>query len=231
MHMSQITPTTFRFLNKLASNNNREWFQKHKEEYDVAHANMISFADAVLFEMNKHDKIETESGKKSLYRIYRDIRFSKDKTPYKINFSAGFKRATKQLRGGYYMHIQPGHSFVGGGFWGPNTDDLKQIRTQIANDPELLRDVIESKEFKKNFGAILGEQLKTSPKGYEKDHPAVDLLRYKSFIVKQDFSDEQVLADDFYLQVNSVFKNMRPFFDCMTEMLITDLNGELLPGY
>ena len=127
-----ISASNLSFLMDLKKNNNREWFNKHKDRYLKEHQHMIAFADALLAELKKLDNIETASGKESLFRIYKDTRFSKDKTPYKINWAGGFKRATKKLRGGYYFHIEPGNSFVGGGFWGPNPEDLKRIREDIA---------------------------------------------------------------------------------------------------
>src|SRR4051812_34801562 len=112
------------FLKSLSKNNNRDWFNKHKEQYLEAQGNIIVFADALIVEMNKHDKIETPSGKKSLFRIYRDVRFAKDKTPYQTHWSGAFKRATKKRRGGYYFRIAPGNSCIVGGFWGPGPDDM-----------------------------------------------------------------------------------------------------------
>ena len=215
----------YAFLPKLVKNNNREWFAKHKPEYLAAHAEIITFADALLAEIQTHDHIETPTGKKSLYRIYRDVRFSKDKTPYSDHFSGGFRRATKYLRGGYYFHIQPGNSYVSGGFWGPNPPDLLHIRRQIAQDPEYMREVISSPIFKKTFGTLLGTQLKTSPKGFSIDDPAIDLLRYKQFIVRHHFSDKDVLGKDFHKKMNNAFLALRPFLDYMTDILITDLNG------
>src|SRR5437868_5119314 len=129
-----IEKTSMDFLKTLSKNNNREWFAANKERYADARANVESFADALVFEMNKHDKIETPSGKKSLFRIYRDVRFSKDKTPYNTHWSGGFKRATKKLRGGYYFHIKPGDSFLAGGFWGPEPNDMKKIRQDIESN-------------------------------------------------------------------------------------------------
>ena len=115
--MSKISSANFDYLNKIALNNNRDWFAENKEEYLKQHQNMIDFADDLLLRVNKHDNIETLNGKKSLYRIYRDVRFSKNKDPYKTHWAGGFKRATKQLRGGYYFHIAPGNnSMIAGGF-------------------------------------------------------------------------------------------------------------------
>lgn len=217
--------SSFEFITKLNNNNNRDWFNANKEEYIVAHDQVIQFADELLAFMNQHDNIETPSGKKSLYRIYRDVRFSKDKTPYNTHWSGGFRRGTAELRGGYYFKLKPGESILAGGFWGPNPADLKRIREEInANDQEM-RDIIATPDFKKFFGELKGEQVKTAPKGYDKDHPAIDLLRYKQFIFTRSFSDKEVLSSEFAHQVNDTFKQLRPFFDYMSAVLTTDVNG------
>jgi uncharacterized protein (TIGR02453 family) len=221
-----INKETIQFLKTLSKNNNRDWFNKHKNKYEVARANMIDFADALLAEMNKHDNIETETGKKSLYRIYRDVRFSKDKTPYSDYWGGGFRRATKKLRGGYYFHLEKGNSSLMGGFWGPNPDDLKRIREDIDLNHEEWRRILSDKTFKKTFGELRGEQVKSAPRGYGKDHEAIDLLRYKQFIIRHRFTDEEVLSKDFVRRANDVFKKMRPFFDHMSEILTTNANGE-----
>jgi uncharacterized protein (TIGR02453 family) len=223
-----ISKDVFTFLNKIKSNNNRDWFNANKKEYVSVHENLISFVDGVILEMNKADNIETPTGKKSLYRIYRDTRFSKDKTPYKTHFGAVMSRATNQLRGGYYMHFEVGHSFVGGGFWQPNSDDLKRIRKAIASDPDELRAIITSKAFKNTFGELKGDQVKTAPQGYKKDDPAIDLLRYKQFLISKEFTDAEVLSPDYGKKVVETFKAMRPFFDYMSYILTTDENGEPL---
>ena len=226
--MSTITKQNFDFLKTLQKNNNREWFTENKPTYESCHHEMIDFAEAILGELKKHDDIETVSGKKSLMRIYRDIRFSKDKTPYKTNWGGGFKRATKLLRGGYYFHVEPGNCFVGGGFWGPNADDLLRIRKDIAANPDELRKIINSKAFKDNFGELKGDQLKTAPKGFDKEHEAIDLLRHKQFLISKSFTDKEALQPDFYKKVAKTFVQMRPFFDYMSYVLTTDDNGESL---
>jgi uncharacterized protein (TIGR02453 family) len=223
--MSSISKANFDFLKKLKENNNRDWFNAHKEEYLKQHENTICFADELLNLLQQHDNIETPTGKKSLFRIYRDVRFSKDKSPYKTHWAGGFKRATKYLRGGYYFHIEPGKSMVGGGFWAPNKDDLQRIREDIAIDDTELRKILKSKSFKDCFGALEGEQLKTCPKGFDKEHPSIDLLRYKQFIIVKKFTDKDVLNPIFAKKVNDTFKKMRPFFDYMSESVTTDANG------
>ncbi|MGB3463938.1 MAG: DUF2461 domain-containing protein [Cyclobacteriaceae bacterium] len=220
-----ITKQTLAFLRKLRKNNNREWFQDNKAEYEKAHSNMIAFAEALHAEMQTIDNLVPTTGKKSLMRIYRDVRFSKDKTPYKSNFGGGFKRATEALRGSYYYHVAPTASFVGGGFWGPNSDDLKLIRSHIAAEPDRLRAIINSNDFQKEFGKLKGEKVKTAPKGYAKDDPAIDLLRYKQFLVSRSFTDEEITDENFYKEAAGSFARMRPFLNYMSEILTTDLNG------
>ncbi|MEM7104629.1 MAG: DUF2461 domain-containing protein [Bacteroidota bacterium] len=225
MSTTSIPKSTFAFLKDLAANNHRPWFNEHKDRYTHAHEHMIAFAESLISEMSKHDNLEPMTGKKSLHRIYRDTRFSKDKTPYKKHFGGGLKRATKWLRGGYYYHIEPGNTIIAGGFWGPNSADLKRIREEIAADPDSLRKILASKKFKDTFGELHGEKVKTAPKGYSKDHPAIDLLRYKQFLVYRNFSDKEALSADFLKQAVQTFRNMRPFFDYMSEVLTTDANG------
>lgn len=220
-----IRPSSFDFLGKLKENNNRDWFNDHKDRYLEELEQMELFADALLAELNTHDLIETPSGKKSLHRIYRDTRFSNDKTPYKTHWSGSFKRATRQRRGGYYFHIEQGNSFIGGGFWGPVPQDLKRIRDDISFDPGPLRKILKSKQFISLFGALEGEQLKKAPQGYDPAHEAVDLLRYKQYLLIRRFPDEAVLNGQFFKEASLTFKGMRPFFDHMSEVLSTDVNG------
>ncbi len=225
MAVSTIKKESLDFLKALAKNNDRDWFNERKDKYIIAHENLIAFADVLLNEMNKHDKIETISGKKSLHRIYRDVRFSKDKTPYNSHWGGSFKRATKQLRGGYYYHIEPGNTFLAGGFWGPESDDLKRIRQDIEYNYKDWRKLFADKVLGKTFGKLMGEQISSAPRGYAKDHPAIDLLRYKQFILKYKFTDKEVISPDFAYKVNDVFKKMRPFLNHMSEVLTTDANG------
>lgn len=224
--MSTITNTTFDFLKALKKNNNRDWFQENKKVYDNSHKEVVAFAESLIERMNEFDSIETPSGKKSLFRIYRDVRFSKNKDPYKTNRTGSLARAGADRRGGYYFCIEPGNSMIGGGFYQPNTDDLNLIRKQIELDASPLRTVIESKKFKTYFGELLGEQLKTVPRGFEKDDPNIDLLRYKSFYVMHRFTDKEVMSADFVEKVIEGYKNLQAFFEVMTNYLTTDLNGE-----
>jgi uncharacterized protein (TIGR02453 family) len=213
----------FDFIKKLEKNNNREWFTENKSDYEKVKKEFKSFSLQLSDLMVKHDNVDP---KPHIFRIHRDIRFSKDKTPYKTHMSGSFKRLTPMLRGGYYYHIEPGGSFLGGGFWGPSKEDLQHLRLQIQQDAAPLREVINSKEFTSYFGELKGEKLKTAPKGFDKEDPNIDLLRHKGFIVSKSFTNEEVMASDFHEKLNQGFKNMRPFFDVMSDYLTTNLNGE-----
>jgi uncharacterized protein (TIGR02453 family) len=226
MKSAIIQPTTFSFLRRLAKNNNRDWFNTHKDEYLKAQENMRQFVDTLIAKMNMHDQLETPSGKKSLYRIYNDVRFSDDKTPYNPRFAGSLRRVKPKLRGGYYYWIKPEGSRIGCGFTYPNPEDLKRVREDIQRNYKDWNMLLKSKSIVKNFGEILGEQVKTAPKGFSIEHPAIDLLRYKQYWFEHDFTDQEVLAPDFINQANKMFKSIRPFFDYMSEVLTTDLNGE-----
>ncbi|MEG2099898.1 MAG: DUF2461 domain-containing protein [Flavobacterium sp.] len=220
-----IPKSSLDFLSQLKENNNKPWFDAHKPEYLKELNHIETFAGTLLQELSKTDLIETASGKKSVYRIYRDIRFSKDKTPFKTFWGGSFTRATTERRGGYYFHIEKGNTFVGGGFWGPNATDLKRIRSEFGHDSESFRTILNSKSFVSTFGTLQGEQLKTAPKGFDTTHEAIDLLRYKQFLVLKRFTDEEVLSTQFLEQALETFKNMRPFLNYMSEVLTTDTNG------
>ncbi|RLD19530.1 MAG: TIGR02453 family protein [Bacteroidetes bacterium] len=222
----KINPNTFKFLQELNLNNNREWFQAHKERYLDAHSDVIEFAELLIDEMNHHDQLVPRTAKQSLFRIYRDIRFSKDKTPYKTGFMGSMKRDTKWLRGGYYFKIAPNNqTAIIGGFWGPNSSDITRIRQEIGSDPSPMRKIISARPFLNNFGQLDGDELKTAPKGFSKEHPDIDLLRKKQFLLVRNFNDEAVLKSDFLTHVVKTFRAMRPFLDYMSEVLTTDENG------
>ena len=225
MKNSSISPSSLSFLISLAKNNNREWFNKNKARYLTEYENMIAFTDALLREMRKHDNIETASGKNSLFRIYRDTRFSKDKTPYKTYWAGSIKRATNKLRGGYYFHIEPGHSLVAGGFFSPNSADLLRIRQDIDLNYPDWREILSGKKISKAFDGLKGEQVSSTPKGFSKDNPAIELLKHKQFYFERSFSDEELIAPGFLKELNQTFMNLRPYFDYMSEVLTTDLNG------
>lgn len=221
MKITAVSDATLAFLQAIKDNNNRPWFTENKERFQIEHANFKAFVENLRDEMSHHDNIENHK----VYRIYRDVRFSKNKIPYKTNFGASLVRATKWLRGGYYFQIEPGNSFAAGGFWSPNTDDLKRIRQELLADHKPLQKIINSAAFKKNFETLKGSQLKTAPRGYDREHPAIALLRHKQFLVVHPFTDDEVTHPKFVKALSKTFKAMRPFFNYMSEVLTTDENG------
>jgi uncharacterized protein (TIGR02453 family) len=226
--MSSIHPSTLKFLNDLAKHNDRDWFAAHKQAYLDAQQNMSDFIDHLIREMNKHDVLDNVSGKKSLYRIYNDVRFSKDKSPFNPRFAFGLSRATKLRRGGYYVSIKPGASYLGCGFFSPNPADLSRIRQDIDFHYDQWRKLLGSKNIVSSFGVLTGDKVVTSPRGYDSKHPAIDLLRHKQFILRRNFTDAEVTSPGFVKELNKTFKSVRPFFDHMSEILTTDQNGELI---
>jgi uncharacterized protein (TIGR02453 family) len=226
MQSSTIKKSTLAFLRNLSRNNNRDWFNANKEQYHTAQENVEYFFDGLIARMNTHDQIETPSGKRSLYRIYNDVRFGKGKAPYNPRFAGYLKRTKPLLRGGYYVWIKPGISRIRCGFSYPNPDDLKRIRLDIAANYADWNRLLRSKSLKSDFGNIRGDHVKTAPRGFDKDHPAIDLLRHKQFWFERSFSEQEVLSSDFLNNVSNAFKSIRPFFDYMSEVLTTNLNGE-----
>jgi len=220
--------STLNFLKRLVKNNHREWFLAHKSEYQDALQNVQQFIDALIEKMNEHDQIETPSAKKSLYRIYNDVRFTDDKTPYNPRFAGHLKRLKPHQRGGYYYWIAPGRSRIGCGFTYPSGEDLKRIRVDIAQNLSDWTNLLNTKSIRNNFGNMQGEQVATAPKGYAKDHPAIALLRYKQYWFEHNFTDDEVLSNNFLLTMNQKFKAIRPFFDYMSDVLSTNVNGETI---
>ncbi|WP_027075994.1 DUF2461 domain-containing protein [Maribacter antarcticus] len=219
-----ITKSTLDFLNELKKNNNRDWFTEQKKTFKTHESEIKSFLNAVMELMHAHDEIE----KLKVFRIYRDVRFSKDKTPYKYNFSGSMSRAGKERRGGYYIHIQPKGSFIATGFWSPEKEDLFRIRKEWEVDASDFRDILNDKGFKSVWGDLAGEELKTAPKGFDKEDSNIDLIRKKQFIFVKNFTDAQVTSPDFAQSIDAAFKGIRPYFNLMSNVLTTNLNGESL---
>jgi uncharacterized protein (TIGR02453 family) len=210
------------FLSLLNKNNNREWFGENKPAFQKIEGEARAFFNEVGADLQKQDSIESVQ----IYRIYRDVRFSKDKSPYKKYLSAWYSRTKPFFRGSYYLHLEPGNSFVEGGFWQPNADDLKRIRKEFELDDSEIREIMDAPDFKRYFGSLEGEELKTAPKDFDKNHKAIDLIRKKQFLIVRRFTDKEVLDKNFKSEVLTTFSAMRPYFDYMSDVLTTNLNGE-----
>lgn len=211
----------FEFLKQLEKNNTREWFAQHKSEYEPIVKENKVFFNQIYTELQEYDKLKGIH----IFRIYRDVRFSKDQTPYKTNFGVGYSRVKPMLRGGYYIHLEPGNSFVGGGFWAPDAKDLLRIRKEFETSTKEIDKITSDKTFVKYFGELKGDAVKTAPRGFDKNHPAIELIRKKQFVVMRKFTDEEVFSDTFQKEAVKTLLAMRPFFDYMSEVLTTDLNG------
>ena len=223
--LTKLTNSIFSFLSSLSQNNNREWFSDNKKDYEKAKSQADSFFRAVYAAMQEKDHL----GAIKIYRIYNDLRFAKDKPPYKTHFGLYFPRLQPHYRGGYYLHLSPQESFVGGGFFNPEPKDLLRIRQEIAAEPEVFSQIMTSAPMIKYFGGqLFGDEVKTAPKGFSKDDPMIAYLRKKQFLLKRDFAPQAVLEEQFFEEVVASFLSMRPFYDFMTGALTTDLNGESL---
>lgn len=220
-----IPKETFPFLIKLSKNNNRDWFNDNKAEFKAIETKVKEAYNSLGELLNNHDQID----KVKVFRIYRDVRFSKNKLPYKTHFGGSFHRKKPELRGGYYLHIQPkNESFIATGFWEPNKEDLFRIRKEFEMDDSEIREILNQTKFKNTWGSFVGDELKTAPKGFDKEHQAIDLIRKKQFIFIKKYTDKEVNSKGFLDDVNTSFVNVRPFFDYMSDILTTNLNGESL---
>ena len=219
--MAVITKELLNFLSDLSENNNREWFANNKSIFKAHESEMKIFQNELDTQLSINDNIAAHK----LMRIYRDVRFSKDKTPYRSRFAGSFIRATEHLRGRYFMSIEPNKTVIGGGFYGPNTSDLKRIRKEFEIDASEMREILNAPNFKKTFASLLGDEVKTAPRDFDKNHPAIDLIKKKQFYFFKSFTDEEVLSPNFQKEVLLCFETLRPFFDYMSDVLTTDLNG------
>ncbi len=215
--------SSFAFLTELRENNNREWFNKHKDDFANSQSEFKTFVGHLVEEMQAYDRISASATK--IYRIYKDVRFSADKTPYKTSWSANIKREGTALRGGYYLQVEPSNTYIAGGFFGPNPQDLLHIRKHLEQDAESLRSALHSREFKAFYGEMRGECVKSAPRGFAKNADNLDLVRHKQFYFRHSFTDDEVLSEEFVKTAAKGFKLLLPFFNAMSEILTTDLNG------
>lgn len=216
----RIDQSTIEFLRDLGQNNDRIWFAGNRSRYEQARMNFETFVQAILDEIMKFDPIyKGLEAKSCIFRINRDTRFSHDKSAYKTNFGAFMVRGGRKNGDkfpGYYLHIEPGASFVAGGAYIPPTPWLSAIREQISRDGDKLIRIINNREYKKYFSGLEGESLKVPPRGYSKDHPHIELIKMKSFLAERNYSDAGVLETDFFDTVTGAFRAMKPLNDFLT---------------
>lgn len=210
----RIYPETLTFLKDIAANNNREWFQAHKADHDQAKENVIAFAGELIKKLCKIDPTLDPDldPKKCVLRIYRDVRFSLDKTPYKDNFAIGRLTSGKNIMHvGYYLHIQPGSSFIAGGSWMPEAGPLKAVRQEIDYNAAELKKIVDDPAYKKLFGEFRNqEQLKTIPREYSTDNENIELLKLKSFVAEHALTDEEITAEGIVKKVADICGKIYP---------------------
>lgn len=217
--MPAISKNTFSFLRKLKKNNNRVWFSKHKSEFQDAHNQFKDFVHELTEEIagfdNSVSKALMDPKTTKIFRIYRDVRFSKDKSPYKTNFGGVISPGGMEGGNpGYYLHIDPDNSFFGGGLHMPSSKTLSKIRDKIDKDDKPIRKIISQKVFKKYFkGLETYDTLKTVPRGYDKNHRSADLLRLKSYTVFRQIQDSKVTSSNFLKECVKTAKAMKPLND------------------
>ena len=208
-----IHPSTVQFLKLLNKNNNRDWFLKNKPNYDAAKENFLNFVNEVLTGIQKFDPTLNElMPKQCVFRINRDVRFSKNKDPYKNNFGASFSKGAKKINAaGYYFHLEPGASFIGGGLWMPEAPDLQKLRQEIDYSFKEFTSILGNSKFKNTFGSLSSEaKLSRPPKGYEIDNPAIEYLKLKSFTAIVPIADKEILDAAILKHTLSVFKTLSP---------------------
>ena len=220
--MAVLQKSILSFLDKLKKNNNRDWMMEHKKEYQSNEKILKQFYSSVEASLNITDEIS----KLKVFRINRDVRFSKNKTPYNVHRSVSFSRAGAHRRGGYYLRIEPGNSAMAGGFFSPEASDLFRIRKEFEIDTTEIREILNHKKFKKAFGGFnQAYQVKTAPRNFRKDDKNIDLIRLKNYFVECKFTDKEVLSEDFEKKLMDHYLLLRPLFNYMSEVLTTDLNG------
>jgi len=208
--------STLKFLKDLQKNNNRPWFEAHRKQYETAKEDFLLILEKLIPAIATFDApIGSLKPRDCTFRINRDVRFSKDKSPYKNNMAAYFNRHGKKSNGaGYYLHIEPGRSFAAGGLWQPEPNDLAKIRQEIDYSFDNWKKVIGAPSFKKTFvEGVKGDALVRPPKGYQETNPAITFLKMKSFVVTHSFSDAAVQSKTFVKDVANTFKTMKPFID------------------
>jgi len=222
-----LTKESLQFLDDLKKNNNRDWFQDNKKRYEIFKKDYHQLVSDFLDVMKPLDpSLELLEVKNCTFRINRDIRFSKDKSPYKAHLGVWMSPGAKGAnRAGYYVHIEKGASFIAGGFYSPEAEDLKKVRKEIAFFHEDLEGILADKDFKKEFENLdinENNSLKSMPRGYEKDHPAIEFLKLKSFTATQKYDFSEVTKKDFVSKMSQKLIALKPLIDFINRALETD---------
>ncbi|RUT80118.1 DUF2461 domain-containing protein [Ancylomarina longa] len=217
-----LNSSIYEFLLELRENNNRDWFHANKSKYDQAKKDFELFIDLSIAQIKDIDPdIAGLNAKDCIFRIFRDVRFSNDKRPYKTNFGAFLAKGGRKGRyGGYYIHIEPEECFLGGGCYMPAPAVLKKIREEIFHNPETFKSIIEDPDFKSNYPELYGDKLKTAPRGFPKDFKDIDLLNYKSYAVGKKVPDAIVTSSQFPTEIDQAFKALYPLNHFLNDIIL-----------
>lgn len=219
-----LQPSTLSFLKSLKKNNNKEWFDKNRKNYEAARQDFIAYVGNIIQQLSKtDDTIAHLQAKQCIFRINRDIRFSKDKSPYKINMGAFFSKGGKKVQlAGYYFHLEPGNCFMGGGIYMPEAEAVKKIRQEIDYSFKEFSSIIHHKNFKKEYGGLEIEEeysLVREPKGYDKNNPAIEYLKLKSWLATKLLTDEEITNPGLLKKTISAFNALHPFINFLNRAI------------
>jgi uncharacterized protein (TIGR02453 family) len=219
-----FTKPTFAFLTDLVENNHREWFHANRSRYDAAKAELCGVVERVLTSMSAFEPLANTAVKDCIFRINRDIRFSKDKAPYKSNLAFAIGPGGRHSgRIDYYVQIQPGNkSFLGAGMWQPTPSNLVKFRQEIDYNVQELKDIIDADDFRAYFPEVSGESMKTTPKGYSADHPEIDLLRRKELFFIHRYTDKEVMKANFADEVVRGCQLIKPYCDLLNYLFFDE---------
>jgi uncharacterized protein (TIGR02453 family) len=220
MKKGTLTQETLNFFKTIEENNNKPWFESNRTLYEAAKANYLKFMEDLLPKIRNIDQIVEKDLKKYPSRIHRDIRFSKDKSPYKNNISSLIERELDYKKCPFYIQIQPNGSFIGGGVYQPEPPLLKRVRQEIDYNSSELHKIIGKPSFKDMFGKITGDTLIRPPKGYDEDNPNIELLKLKNYIVHKNFTDEEVMSTKFTDRLAETYREALPFFKFLDNAIV-----------
>jgi uncharacterized protein (TIGR02453 family) len=222
-----LQQATLDFLRQLKENNDKSWFDEHRKAYEAAKADFEQLVDTLLKELAALEPaLAGQKARNCIHRIFRDVRFSKDKSPYKTNFGAVFSRGGRKWEGAaYYLHVEPGGHFAGGGIWQPEAAVLKAVRQEIDYGFRDFNAIVHDKAFKKTFAKINGDSLQKPPQGYEASNPAIDYLKMKGWTLGAPLRDEDLTGKDAVKKVAGIFRTMQPFIDFLNRAVSYTLQG------
>jgi len=222
---TSFSPKALAFLRALKRNNDREWFRERKDQYELLlRTPMSALVERLAGDLRLFAPHLTADPKTAIYRIYRDTRFSEDKTPLKTHIAASFptRGLPKHQGGGLYLEVTPGWVWAGGGMYAPDTSQLQIVREHLAANHRRLRAIVESPGFTKAVGALQGERLQRTPRGFAADHPAAEFLKYRQFLAGKEFPAAFATSRRFYAGILDVFKQVAPLTKFLSEPLLSD---------